>query len=133
MKNNLIVSIFALLFSATWAFAQQPDLQYYRGWDKDAINTFEPSKKAEQPEYTGFKIRIGGSFTQDFQQLTSENKAFYVASTANNPVNKNFLYGSIPAEDSLSSTLSGFNLAMANLNFDMQIGDGIRVCLENYM
>jgi len=133
MKNNLIVSIFVLIFCATWVSAQQPGLQYYRGWDKDAINIFEPSKKAEQPEYTGFKIRIGGSFTQDFQRLTSENKAFYVATAANNPLNKNLLYGSIPTEDSTSSTLSGFNLAMANLNFDMQIGDGIRVCLENYM
>ena len=37
------------------------------------------------------------------------------------------------AEDSTAATLSGFNLAMANLNLDMQIGDGIRVCLENYM
>ncbi|MEQ1747628.1 MAG: hypothetical protein ABMA02_19525 [Saprospiraceae bacterium] len=133
MKNNLLASIFALLFSATWALAQQPSLQYYRGWDKDAINTFEPSKRTEQPEYTGFKIRIGGSFTQDFQKLTSENKAFYVATSGGNSENKNFLYGSIKAEDSTSSVLSGFNLAMANLNLDMQIADGIRVCLENYM
>ena len=67
MKNGLIVSILALLFSASWAFAQQPRLQYYRPWDQTGINVFEPSKKVEQPEFTGFKIRIGGSFTQDFQ------------------------------------------------------------------
>ena len=36
-------------------------------------------------------------------------------------------------EDSTSVRLSGFNLAMANLNLDFQIEDGIRVCLENYM
>jgi hypothetical protein len=133
MKNNLFLSLFVLLISATWALAQQPTLQYYRGWDKDAINVFEPSKKAEQPEYTGFKIRIGGSFTQDYQSLTSENKAFYVPTSGSNLENKNFLYGSIKSEDSTSSKLAGFNLAMANLNLDMQIGDGIRVCLENYM
>ncbi len=27
----------------------------------------------------------------------------------------------------------GFNLAQANLNFDVQLGDGIRMLLENYM
>lgn len=133
MRNKLTLSTLALVFSAIGAFAQQPQLQYYRGWDKEAINIFEPSKKGEQPEYTGFKIRIGGAFTQDFQRYKNQNAAFYVPTSVNNPENKNFLYGSIKAEDSTSSVLSGFNLAMANLNFDMQIGDGIRVCLENYM
>ena len=133
MKNVIILSTLALLFSANWAFAQQPDIQYFRPWNKEGINTFEPSKKAAQPEYTGFKIRIGGAFTQDFQSLKHSNKATYAATSATNPANKNFLYGVVKAEDSTSATLSGFNLAMANLNLDMQIGDGIRVCLENYM
>ena len=132
MKNGLILSILALFFCASWAIAQQPDLQYYRGWNKDAINVFEPSKTDSVP-YTGFKIRIGGSFTQDFQSYKNTNKANYVAISATNPENKNLLYGTIKAEDSTSSTLTGFNLAMANLNFDMQIGDGVRVSLENYM
>lgn len=146
MKNNLIVSLFALLFCATWASAQQPDLQYFRPWDQEGINVFEPSKKAAQPEYTGFKIRIGGSFTQDFQSLTHENKANYVKNGADLR-NRNILYGVATASgsgantnwalnvagDSTSATLSGFNLAMANLNLDFQIGDGIRVALENYM
>ncbi len=133
MKNIIVLSMLALFFSANWALAQQPDIQYFRPWNKEGINTFEPSKKAEQPEYTGFKIRIGGSFTQDFQSLKHSNKPTYAATSATNPANKNFLYGVVKAEDSTSATLSGFNLAMANLNLDMQIGDGIRVCLENYM
>lgn len=133
MKNGLILSLFALLISATCLLAQQPTIQYYRPWDKDGINVFEPSKKGEQPAYTGFKIRIGGAFTQDYQSLKHSNKPTYVPTSATNPTNKNFLYGVIPSQDSTSATLSGFNLAMANLNLDMQIGDGIRVCLENYM
>lgn len=132
MKSNNLLSLAALLFCANWASAQQPALQYYRGWNQDGINVFEPSK-ADSVEYTGFKIRIGGSFTQDYQNLTSTNKANYVRTSATNAENKNFLYGIIKSEDSTSSLLSGFNLAMANLNFDVQIGDGIRVCLENYM
>ena len=133
MKNVFILSVFALFLSAVEALAQQPEIQYYRSWDKNGINVFEPSKKAPQPEYTGFKIRIGGAFTQDFQSLTHKNTPTYAATSATNPANKNFLYGVVTAEDSTSAKLQGFNLAMANLNFDMQIGDGIRVALENYM
>lgn len=133
MKNLSIFSTFALLLCATWAFAQQPAIQYARSWDKDGINVFEPSKKAPQPEYTGFKLRIGGAFTQDFQSLKATNTPTYVPTSATNPANKNFLYGSIKAEDSTTAKLQGFNLAMANLNFDIQIADGVRVALENYM
>ncbi len=148
MKKGLSLSVLAFFFCASWALAQQPALQYYRGWNQDAINTFEPSKNDSTP-YTGFKIRIGGSFTQDFQSLKSTNKANYVATSPTNAENSNLLYGVIKSNagnfkvtdangnisylDSTSSTLTGFNLAMANLNFDVQIGDGIRVCLENYM
>lgn len=132
MKNLVLLSSLALFLSVHLA-AQQPNIQYYRPWDKEGINVFEPSKKAEQPEFTGFKIRIGGAFTQDFQSLKSSNTPTYVATSATNAANKNLLYGVVKAEDSTSATLSGFNLAMANLNLDMQIGDGIRVALENYM
>ena len=116
MKNGIFIAVLALVCSANWVIAQQPALQYYRSWDKEGINVFEPSKKAQQPEYTGFKIRIGGSFTQDFQSLSHEN----VDTSA---TKKNALWEVGP----------GFNLAMANLNLDMQIDDGIRVGLENYM
>ncbi len=116
MKNGLFITVLALLFSASWALAQQPSIQYFRAWDKNGINVFEPSKTAEQPEYTGFKIRIGGSFTQDFQSLSHEN-----------------VDTSAAKKNELWALGSGFNLAMANLNLDMQIGDGIRVSLENYM
>ena len=133
MKKRSILAAFALFLCAYQASAQQPNLQYFRPWDKEGINVFEPSKKAEQPEFTGFKIRIGGSFTQDFQSLEHSNAPTYVATSPTNAVNKNLLYGVVKAEDSTSATLSGFNLAMANLNLDMQIADGVRVSLENYM
>lgn len=132
MKKVLSFLALSLFFCSNWAFAQQPALQYYRGWDKDAINVFEPSKN-DSVDYTGFKIRVGGSFTQDFQSITHENKPTYVPISASNTTNSNFLYGVVAAEDTTSATLTGFNLAMANLNFDFQIADGIRVCLENYM
>ncbi len=128
---TLLTGIFVFMFSVEM-FAQQPKLQYFRGWDKDAINVFEPSKDDDTP-YEGFKIRIGGSFTQAFQSLKHENNPTYVPVSTTNATNRNLLYGVIRAEDSTSASLTGFNLAMANLNFDFQIEDGIRVCLENYM
>ncbi len=148
-RFQLIMKVMACVLFASFAvqtFAQQPEIQYFRPWDKQGINVFEPSKKAEQPEYTGFKIRIGGSFTQDFQYLTHSNKPNYRAVSATDSRNINFLYGVATNNvvggrntwllndgDSTSATLSGFNLAMANLNLDFQIEDGIRVALENYM
>ena len=123
----LIVVLFA--FVANEVVAQ---IQYTRSYDKTGINVFEPSKKDENT-YDGFKIRIGGSFTQDFQSFKVTNKANYVPITGTNKLNKNLLFGAINSQDSLTSNLTGFNLAMANLNFDIQIGDGIRVFLENYM
>jgi hypothetical protein len=133
MKHIITFSLFALLFSATTLTAQQPEIQYFRPWNKAGINVFEPAKSAPQPEFTGIKVRIGGAFTQDFQSLTSENEPTYVATSPTNAANKNFLYGVVKADDSTSVSLSGFNLAMANLNLDIQLADGIRVCLENYM
>lgn len=131
MKNRSILLTLVALFScgASILFAQQPGIQYFRPWDKEGINTFEPSKTAEQPEFTGVKVRIGGAFTQDFQSLTHSNTP---------DTTTQYLYGVVSnpndAKYNLKETkLSGFNLAMANLNFDMQIGDGIRVALENYM
>ena len=121
---SLLTGLFVFAFSFELS-AQQPSLQYFRGWDKDAINVFEPSKKDDVP-YEGFKIRIGGSFTQDFQSLTHQQSDDASATRAR-------LYGVVPDDDPYAATLSGFNLAMANLNLDFQIEDGIRVGLENYM
>lgn len=136
MKSIKTLMLTTLICITVTAFAQQPDLQFYRNWDQTGINTFEPKKHVDQPEYEGFKIRIGGAFTQDFQYLTHENKADFNPFPNGN--NRNYLFGVItnpadPKFDTLGATLSGFNLAMANLNLDFQIADGIRVALENYM
>ena len=123
MKQVISILTLAMIFCSNWAIAQQPALQYYRGWNKDAINIFEPSKN-DSVDFTGFKVRIGGAFTQDFQSITHENMP---------TSSSQYLYGVVAAEDTTSATLTGFNLAMANLNLDFQVADGIRVCLENYM
>ncbi|HNR06834.1 MAG TPA: hypothetical protein PKM27_05910 [Saprospiraceae bacterium] len=123
MKNSSTLLLLALLLISTSLFSQS-DIQYSRPWNKEGINIFEPVKSSDQPAYEGFKLRIGGSFTQDYQHLKHSNTPTKSA---------NYLYGVVKAEDSTSALLRGFNLAMANLNFDFQIEDGIMVRLENYM
>ena len=47
--NTKSLILAGLMLTSMSLFAQQPDLQYYRPWDQDGINQFEPSKTAEQP------------------------------------------------------------------------------------
>lgn len=118
MKMNAFLTI-AILACAMFAIqpalqAQDYSIQYFRPWDQNGINQFEPSK-ADSNMFKGFKVRIGGSFTQQFQALSHEN--------INGENGGGALY----------NLGTGFNLATANLNLDIQLDDGIRVSLENYM
>lgn len=94
--------------------AQNYNIQYFRPWDKYGINIFENSKN-DSVEFTGTTVRVGGNFTQQFQALSHEN--------VNGENGGGELY----------NLGTGFNLATANLNLDIQLGDGIRIALENYM
>ena len=75
MKTTKSFLTLALVLFAVASFAQQPELQFYRPWNKDGINIFEPAKKTEQPKYDGFKLRVGGAFTQYYQRMHHENNA----------------------------------------------------------
>ncbi|HTE30045.1 MAG TPA: hypothetical protein VK666_06710, partial [Chryseolinea sp.] len=74
--------------------------------------------KVDTLQFDEVKLRIGANFTQQFQSLKHSNSDNMV-----NEVNTNELYDLAP----------GFNLAMANLNIDVQIADGVRVSLVSYM
>jgi hypothetical protein len=101
------------------AFGQQPAINFFRAPDRTGLNVFEASNRDTVP-YTGFKLRIGGNFTQQYQYLSHENNA---SPSMAGEIDLNRLYPLSP----------GFNLATANLNFDIQLDDGISVKLENYM
>lgn len=106
-----------LLLLAGSAMAQQPSLQYFRPYDQRGVNVFETSKD-DSTVFEGLKFRIGASFAQQYQKLSHRNQANMVGE-----VNRNQLY----------ELSGGFNLAMANLNMDVQLADGIRVSLVSYM
>ena len=99
------------------AYAQQAPIQYFRPYDQKGVNVFETSK-VDTVGYEGIKLRIGANFTQQFQSLRHSNAENIVGE-----VNKNALYDLSP----------GFNLAMATLNLDAQLADGLRVSLVSYM
>ena len=109
---------FLLFMAFTFgAYAQQAPIQYFRPYDQKGVNVFETSK-VDTVGYEGIKLRIGANFTQQFQSLRHSNAENIVGE-----VNKNALYDLSP----------GFNLAMANLNLDAQLADGVRVSLVSYM
>lgn len=108
-----LFNVFGLLLVSLFVTNLSAQIQYSRENNKDGLNIFEPSKM-DDTQYTGFKLGIGGAFTQGYQLLSHENVT---------DVEENSLY----------NLGNGFNLAAANLNFNVQLGDGIRMYLENYM
>lgn len=117
-KRMIFTSLFMLVFIVP-QFAQQPDIGHYRSPDRSGVNVFE-TFSADTVPYEGFRVRVGGNFTQQFQGLSHKNEADIREIDG---TNLNALY----------PLGSGFNLATANLNLDVQINDGIRMALESYM
>ena len=116
------MKISLLLFFSTISLAlqaQQPAIQFFRPYSKAGINIFETTK-VDTTLFTGIKVRIGGNFTQDFQRLGHHNNAMPLLVDG---VNTN----------QLMPLTNGFNLAMANLNIDAQLADGIRMNLTVYL
>jgi hypothetical protein len=162
------VSALLLTLLVQIAYAQRSDMQYFRYNDQRGINVFETSKD-DSVEFQGLAIRLGGNFTQQYQNLSHSNRALKILApvtvatpalptlretapgsgqfankdgvvvegiTADNNIYAGYrnssgqLYTNTNAVYELSP---GFNLAMANLNIDVQLADGVRVSLASYM
>lgn len=114
MKRNAI-SLFVLMFAlvlttATSAQAQNVhDLQYFRTPGKDGLNVFEPPKETDV-DFDGLYVRVGGDFAIIFQGLSQSND-----------------------DNSLVELSNNFTLPSANLNFDVQIAEGMRMHLRTYL
>jgi hypothetical protein len=117
------VKVLALLLFATTAAHAQSGMQFYRPNDKAGVTMFETSK-ADTAKFSGMTVKIGGSFTQDYQMLSSSNAApFKAISKADSNTNAN----------KLVDLTNGFNLAMANLTLDAQLDDGVRANVTMYL
>ncbi len=103
--------------------AQDGQIQYFRPNDKRGVNVFETSK-TDSVKFTGLKVKVGGGFTINFQGLRASNTAVPVTKTVGTAT------GNVT---SLTPLIDGFNLPMANLNFDVQLADGVRLNLTSYL
>ena len=113
MKTVLTILSLLLLsitFSEVKAQSQDTrDLQYYRSPDKTGINVFETPKETDV-EFDGLQVRIGGSNTLQFQALTQSGNY-----------------------EDLNDLIPNFNLATSNLDFDVQLHNGLRMHLRTYL
>jgi len=118
--NTIIRALIVALILPLAASAQlTPDVPFWRPNDKRGINTFETTKK-DTVKFEGIKTRVGGAFTQQFQGLSHENGANAV------------LVGGVN-QNQLIEIGNGFNLATANLVFDVTLADGVRLNLIAYL
>jgi hypothetical protein len=121
MKKYLFaVTAFVATSFATMAQGPQRDVQFWRPYDQRGINVFETGK-ADTVAFEGLKVRIGGHFAQQYQNISHSN-------TSNPVVNANNVN-----TNQLVEIGGGTNLATANLNIDVELADGLRMNLITYL
>lgn len=120
--SNLLTALLVVMVNI--AFAQQAPIQFFRAYDQTGINVFETPREDSVP-YSGFKFRLGANFKQQYQNLKHENQATPLLAFAGTPNEFD--------QNKLMDIGGGFNLAMANLNMDVQLADGVRVNLITYL
>lgn len=86
-------------------------LPNFRYPDQRGISTFEPAKDVTYGEFEGVQVRLGGAFALQFQALEQENES------------------AIP----LHNLGKDFNLATANMTFDILLAKGVQVHLNTYL
>ncbi|GAB3914658.1 hypothetical protein [Mucilaginibacter boryungensis] len=128
MKNKYLILIASITlsgigFTPIVTHAQDAQMQFYRPNNKKGINVFETSKM-DTIKFTGLKVNIGGGFTLAYQTLKASNTATPVIKTVGTST------GDV---NSITPLYNGFNLPMANLIFDVQLADGIRLNLTSYL
>jgi hypothetical protein len=121
MKKYIISAIALIGFSLSGlAQGLQRDMQFWRPYDQRGINVFETGKE-DTVAYEGLRVRIGAHFTQQLQSLSHSNTADAVLNANNVNTNQLIEIG------------TGTNLATANLNIDVALGDGLRLNLITYL
>jgi hypothetical protein len=113
MKNlfrNVLVLVLLLSFAATASAQFNPKLQYFRAQDQTGLNVFEAPKTTDV-KFEGLYVKIGGANTLQFQAISHENS------------------GAAPIFD----IGNNFNLATSNLDFDVQLYNGMRMHLRTYL
>lgn len=122
LRLALTVFVFGLMSAVV---AQNTnDVLYYRPYGKRGNGVFETSKTPWEGADTGFKVRIGGHFAQQFQALKHSSQIDF---------NNNGVADFSEGKDTLYPLGPGFNLATANLVIDAQLADGVTLNLTTYL
>lgn len=108
--NKKILFLVAVLFVSAMSYAQ------VRAYSQDGVNEFE-SPKATDETFEKVSVKIGGNFTQSFQALSHSNTADIVTNPA----------------AALVKIGPGFNTAVANLNFDVHLAEGVYMNMALYL
>jgi hypothetical protein len=99
----------------------QDGMQFYRPNGQQGLNVFETSK-ADTVKFTGLKVKVGGNFELTFQALNQSNTAAFATKTG--------FSGNV---NSLMPIIHAFQLPSANLNLDVQLADGVRMNITQYL
>ncbi|MEX2603710.1 MAG: hypothetical protein WD361_05885 [Gracilimonas sp.] len=105
----LLLTFIVGSFSTTLQAQERNNIQYFTPPTKAAVNVFE-SPFTTDVEFDGFKVRVGGANTLQFQGISHENDA-----------------------NSLADLESNFNLATSNLDLDVALAPGMRMHLRTYL
>ena len=108
MKKNTHLVLIAMLAIFTLG-ANAQNVQYLRQAGYDGLNVFE-TKKTNDVEFEKLSIKVGGDFAIQFQSLDHSNDM-----------------------NNLTAIGGNVNLPTANLNFDVQLADGIRMHLRTFL
>lgn len=124
MKNVIFKFMMAgiMLFGTIAIYAQLPSIQYYRYNDQRGVNVFETSKE-DSVKYEGFKVRVGGDFSMTFQGISQSN---------DNGLTYTLSDGTVVPLDFVELD-ANTTLPTANLNFDVQLEDGLRMHIRTYL
>lgn len=114
MKNLAkFIVLVLMVFANMNVFSQksQRDLDNYRNPDKRGLHQFEDPKDSVSTPFENVYVRMGGASTLQFQSLSHSNS------------------GAVK----LKEIGGNFNLATANLDIDVVLGDGLRMHLRTYL
>ncbi len=119
INQSRLLAIMILTTISFSAMAQRQKMQYFRPNNQEGIHVFETTKN-DTNVFRKMRVQVGGNFSQDFQAIKHQNSA--------TPVIVNSVNTNQPA-----SLKNGFNLAMANLDINAQLEDGVRMSLTMYL
>lgn len=113
MRNLAKIIFLVIVLTNMNLFSQksQRDLDNYRNPDKRGINVFEAPKDSVSTPFKDIYVRMGGASTLQYQSLSHSNS------------------GAVP----LKEIGGNFNLATANLDMDVVLGEGLRMHLRTYL